>query len=321
MKAFTLMTMLLTFMVIGLGAFTRLMDAGLGCPDWPGCYGHWFLPSFEELEKSLSGFDKTQEIKAWVEMIHRYVAGFLGVLMVALGITLFLKGRSPWLGLLLIMLTILQAALGMWTVTKQLNPIIVSLHLLGGMSLFLSLVSILSKEFRKTHALRPEWNYQTLIDLNIAFYILQLFLGAWVSTNYAALSCPGIFSCDIGGAAHWPSLPNLFDFMGLWRSTEPLAFYSLEEKAHIQILHRGNAFVLGFLIISLHYFYRPIAPKEQRAWIDLMLLLYLGQLSIGLMLVIFQLPLPLAVAHNLLAALLGIPIFWLKFQQVGRHVG
>lgn len=321
MKVFTSVTMILTLLVIGLGAFTRLMDAGLGCPDWPGCYGHWFLPSLEELEKTLSGFDKTQEVKAWVEMIHRYVAGFLGVLMVALGLTLFLKGRSPWLGLLLILLTIFQAALGMWTVTKQLNPIIVSLHLLGGISLFLSLVSILSKEFQKTHLLRPHWNYQALIDLTIAFYMLQLFLGAWVSTNYAALSCQGLLTCDIGKHLSWPNIASLFDFIGLWGAPEPLAFYSLEQKAHIQILHRGNAIVLGIFIMMLHQFYRPAALKEHRAWIDLMLILYLAQLSIGLILVIFQLPLPLAVVHNVLAALLGVPIFWLKFQQTRQHVG
>lgn len=316
MKSFLFFLMSLTITVIGLGAFTRLMDAGLGCPDWPGCYGHWVLPSLEEMQQNLSEFDQSQELKAWIEMIHRYVAGFLGFLMVSLGLTLFLKGRSPWLGLLLIALTVLQAALGMWTVTHQLNPIIVSLHLLGGMALFLSLVSLLSKEFQQCHIKNPKLNYQNLIDLTIAFYLLQIFLGAWVSTNYAALSCQGVLSCGLDRQIPlWPNFSSIFDFMGLWHSTEPLAFYTLEEKAHIQILHRGNALLLGALIFSLHYFYRPLAPQKQRGWIDLMLLLYITQLTIGVMLIAFQLPLPLAVTHNLLAAALGVPIFWVKLQQ------
>lgn len=319
MKVFTSLLLALTFFVIGLGAFTRLMDAGLGCPDWPGCYGHWVLPPLSELQEHLSSFDSSQELKAWIEMIHRYVAGFLGSLMITLGLVLLLKGRSPWLGILLIALTILQAALGMWTVTQQLNPIIVSLHLIGGIALFLSLTSVLSEEFQQNHNMQPAKNYYTLIDLIVGFYLLQIFLGAWVSTNYAALSCPGLISCHLDKPISWPSLGNLFDFMGLWQSPEPLGFYSLEEKAHIQIIHRCNAIILGLLITALHNFYRPHAPMKQRPWLDMMLLVYIVQMSVGLLLILFQLPLPMAVAHNLLAVLLGIPIFWIKFQRVKRY--
>lgn len=320
MKTFTALLLALTFFVIGLGAYTRLMDAGLGCPDWPGCYGHWVLPSLSDLQESLGSFDHSQELKAWIEMIHRYVAGFLGSLMITLGMILFLKGRSPWLGLMLIMLTVLQAALGMWTVTHQLNPIIVSLHLIGGIGLFLSLISLLAREFHHSHAQAPKRSESVLLDLVVSFYLLQIFLGAWVSTNYAALSCQGLLSCHLDNHVHWPSFSSLFDFLGIWQSSEPLAFFSLEEKAHIQLIHRSNAVILGGLIALLHYYYRPIATMKHRPWLDLMVFLYLLQMSVGLLLIVLQLPLPLAVAHNLLAVMLGVPIFWLKFQSQRAHV-
>ncbi len=200
----------LAFAVVVFGAYVRLNDAGLGCPDWPGCYGHATVPQPDTMRATAAAKFPGAGLeprKAWIEMIHRYLAGTLGLLILALAILAWRRRmrpgattgvrRTPWLQTILVVLVAFQAALGMWTVTLLLKPAIVTLHLVGGMLTLSVLAWLAMREL----PWRPLPGYETAARLRpwtvLALVVVgcQIVLGGWVSTNYAALACTDFPTC------------------------------------------------------------------------------------------------------------------------------
>src|SRR5574343_19137 len=195
---------LLAFAVIALGAYVRLSDAGLGCPDWPGCYGHWLgVPDAPHEQHAAAQAFPERPLdtgKAWKEMLHRYLAGTLGLLILTLTVISWRKEmrerQSPALPTLLLGIVGLQAALGMWTVTLLLKPVIVTLHLLGGMTTLALLVSLLIRAHAGAPPPATTSSLRGLATLALCAVAIQIALGGWVSSNYAALACNGFPSCQ-----------------------------------------------------------------------------------------------------------------------------
>ena len=181
MRRLTLAAGVLTFVVVVVGAYVRLSDAGLGCPDWPLCYG-----------KPIP--DATEDAKAWKEMGHRYLAGALGILIFALALAAWRTRQSPWLATAIAALVVFQATLGKWTVTMLLKPAIVVAHLAGGMAL-LGLLTWFFLE--RTRSASPAGARALRLPAAVALLVLalQILLGGWVSANYAALACPDLPLC------------------------------------------------------------------------------------------------------------------------------
>jgi cytochrome c oxidase assembly protein subunit 15 len=276
---------LLAFCVVGLGAYVRLSDAGLGCPDWPGCYGHLVgVPQTEAEHAAAAGAYPGQPVetgKAWKEMIHRYAAGALGLLILGIAIAAWRREqeRRPWLETGLVALVVIQALLGMWTVTLLLKPVVVTAHLLGGMATWALLVLCLVREGASkvgaggtaVRAGAIRW----LGPLALALLVAQIALGGWVSSNYAALACPDFPTCRGG----W--LP-------------------IDEPTAIHMAHR-----LGALLVLCVVGAYAILLLRRRQAIGLLLGALLGgQVGLGISNVLLSLPLAVAVAHNLGAALL-----------------
>lgn len=201
MRLLVKISVFFAFIVIVLGAFTRLTEAGLGCPDWPGCYGFMKVPSQEEhIQQAELRFPDApvEHAKAWNEMVHRYFAGTLGLLILAIAIIAWVKSRryshypTPVkLPTLLLGLVIFQAALGMWTVTMNLQPLIVMGHLLGGFSVIslLYLLSLRLSSFRLAGGDPELRRYRGLAFFTLLVVIGQIALGGWVAANYAAVAC------------------------------------------------------------------------------------------------------------------------------------
>jgi len=299
---------LLAFGVVALGAYVRLSDAGLGCPDWPGCYGHLIgVPdATHEQAAALKAFpDRPVEVrKAWKEMAHRYIAGTLGLLILAI-VVLAWRHRghlrqSPALPTLLLAVVGMQAALGMWTVTLLLRPVIVSAHLLGGMTT-LALLVWLSLRQLPGRTLVADGGIRRHAALALIVVIVQIALGGWVSSNYAALACSDFPTC----LGHW--VPNM-DVAQAFRLHRELgqtvdgALLSNDALTAIHWMHRVGALVVtlvvGQLVIALSRL-----PAGCR-WAGLLGTCLLLQVGLGIANVVLTLPLPVAVAHNAGAALL-----------------
>lgn len=308
-----LLLTLFALFVMALGAYTRLKDAGLGCPDWPGCYGQWIVP--QNLEAHMLSDTPLDPEKAWIEMIHRYVAGTLGLCLFAGTVRAYrqrIRHRHLWL--LLSLLVVAQAALGMWTVTLKLLPGVVMMHLLGGMTIttlcfWLYLRTPQSNQLPwAPPSLRP-WVITALWLVG-----LQMALGAWVSTNYAALACPDFPSCGV--PLEW-SLHAFTPWQG-WDLDQPLSALSAGERAALQMTHRFGALlvacVVGFVAFSL--------IRTQRArrcgWVILFVLS--AQIALGITNVLYWLPLPAAVAHHSMAMLLWLSL-WLAEHGTQTHQG
>ena len=310
----------LTFLVIVVGAYVRLEDAGLGCPDWPGCYGQMLGVPDEahEVVKAEQAFPgKTVDAgRAWKEMFHRYLAGTLGLLALTIAVIAWRRrveiGRSPWLAVVLVLLVAMQATLGMWTVTMLLKPAIVTLHLLGGMAtlatlMWLALQEIDPKPVPGARALRP-W-----VATGLAVLVAQIALGGWVSTNYAALACPDFPTCH-GQWLPAMDLANAFHVLRELGMTAAGAPLSQEALNAIQWSHRFGALVtlvyLGFLALWALWALRDTALRAVGA---VLLLLLALQAGIGIANVLLRLPLVLAAAHNAAAALLLAALVVLNF--------
>lgn len=301
---------LLTFCVVVLGAYVRLSDAGLGCPDWPGCYGHLTVPQSESaLQHATQAFPESplQAHKAWKEMVHRYAAGMLGLLILAIFILAW-RGRKPsdplpLLPTSLLLLVLFQSLLGMWTVTLLLKPVIVSAHLLGGMVTLGLLTWLACQRLPRSYSATETLNLGLWARLGLVVLAHQILLGGWTSSNYAALACTDFPLCqgswlplmDFGKAFH------LIRDLGETSDGNPLP---LEALTAIHWSHRLGALItllyLGWL--SVIFMRRShLAPLGA-----LLAVLLISQVILGISNVLFSLPLPLAVAHNALAALLLI---------------
>ena len=301
-RALLLLTILWTFTLLMLGAYVRLSDAGLGCPDWPGCYGQLTAPDepheITQAEQTFGG--EVHAGKGSKEMLHRYVAAGLGVLVLALAIVLWRQrpDRLPrWLIVLPVLLIVFQALLGMWTVTLKLMPAVVTAHLLGGMGLFALLVTMAGRIATPLPAVFA--GVRSACYLALLLLTGQIILGGWVSTNYAGLACSTSVFCQNELAGH-RGVWDAFRPDRLLGQTADGASLSLAHLAAIQSLHRLGAMlvllVIGRLIYLLH-------QRSSRLALPLAAALLL-QIGLGMSNVLFSLPLPLAVAHNGGAALL-----------------
>lgn len=308
-----LVSTILTLCVVVLGAYVRLSDAGLGCPDWPGCYGTLTVPQSEAaLQHAQTVYPESpvENAKAWKEMIHRYFAGALGLLVLAIFVSAWrLKKEinvSPWLTTFLLGLIVFQAALGMWTVTLLLKPAIVTAHLLGGMSTLAILTwishrhfGVISAGFERADTLRL-WMRGALVIL-----FMQIFLGGWTSTNYAALACTDFPTCH---GAWLPAMDfsnafNLIRELGVDATGKTL---NLAAYTAIQWTHRVGALVT-FIYLSMLGIWLLKAPQLKKLGL-IMLILLVIQIILGVANLLLHLPLVLAVGHNMVAALLLISV-------------
>jgi cytochrome c oxidase assembly protein subunit 15 len=299
---------LLAFGVVGLGAFVRLSDAGLGCPDWPGCYGHLVgVPSTlaEHADAGQSFPGKTVDTgKAWKEMVHRYCAAMLGLMIIALATLSWRLNISRRLATGLVAVVTGQALLGMWTVTQLLKPVVVTAHLLGGMTTLAILVAMLVRskavDARPARPARMD-GLRVAAFVALVFLSIQIALGGWVSSNYAALVCPEFPTCggDWVPDADYQGAFVLFRHLGMTADGNALSIAALTA---IHWSHRIGALIVALVIggLALALWRRP----AWRGWAGLLFALLVLQIGLGILNVLLSLPLPLAVAHNLGAAML-----------------
>ena len=305
-------TLIVTLCVILLGAYTRLADAGLGCPDWPGCYGTWLVPdkAADVTDKAYLEQRPLETAKGWLEMIHRYVAGTLGLLIAGLAVWSWQRTRQQpqqpvWLATSLLGLVIVQALLGMWTVTLLLKPVVVMAHLLGGFSI-LALLFVLLLRVHDDQSRYEAPRLRRFAALCFIVLIGQIALGGWTSTNYAALACTDFPTCQ---GTWWPPMDFAEGFV-LWRGIGiNYEFGVLEHPARtaIHMAHRIGALVtvvcLGSFVVMLLRSDQPIAMLGLRIGLVLCV-----QVILGICNVLFHLPLWVAVAHNVVAAILLLTV-------------
>jgi len=305
--AATACAFLLAYTVVVLGAFVRLSDAGLGCPDWPGCYGRMVVPAGDHDVAAPYAGVTVHQGKAWKEMIHRYAAGTLGTLIFVITLLAWRQRRrvvSRGIASLLAVLVVFQALLGMWTVTWLLKPVVVTAHLLGGMTI-LSLLFwlVISQLFMFNHqdtdrGLRP-WVVAALVVL-----ACQIFLGGWTSANYSALICPEFPTCR--GGAWFPPL-NFGEAFTLWRGlgiNYDGGILDAAGRTAILVSHRIGA-LLTFVVLTAATVraFRSSISAVRKLGLALFVVLLI-QIGLGISNVVFVLPMPTAVAHNGVAALL-----------------
>jgi cytochrome c oxidase assembly protein subunit 15 len=322
-RRLALLGALLCLGVVVLGGYTRLSDSGLGCPDWPGCFGHVAPTQNAEHYANESAWHK-----AWVEMRHRYVAELLGLIIVVIAVLSIRVRREPGVrvgfALVLLVLVVLQGMLGMLTVTWLLTPLIVTAHLLGGLTTFALLLWLWLS--MRTEA-RPVDGYSVLAGnvvaesggparfwagLALAVLALQVALGGWTSSNYATIACPDVPKCQ----GQW--LPAEADYKNafvLWRGhTVNYAGGVLDHPARVAIhfTHRLGAVLAGTLLLLAALFAVRGLGSGPR-WAALAVLAALAaQISIGVFMVLRAFPLELAAAHNAGAALLVGATVWLN---------
>uniref|UniRef100_B1XS76 Cytochrome oxidase assembly n=1 Tax=Polynucleobacter necessarius subsp. necessarius (strain STIR1) TaxID=452638 RepID=B1XS76_POLNS len=302
----------MTFDLIVFGAFTRLTDSGLGCPDWPGCYGAsnplHALNDIREAENALPTGLVTV-IKAWIEMIHRYLAMTVGALILMQVSIAFTKlksvGKKPLFGSLgLLVLVCVQGAFGAWTVTLKLQPIIVTVHLMLALVLLACLTAYAQQTWEDkssaVRAIRVRPLSASMLLLAFIVLFIQVFLGAWVSTNYAVLACPDFPTC-LGNA--WPET-NWGEGFTLWRQLGLNAQGEFISPAALQTIHWAHRLfavlvlvVLGFLGVRALQLATPVLSGLNQI-AQLLLGVLLLQVVTGISNVVFQWPLLAALLHT-----------------------
>ncbi|WP_290648728.1 heme A synthase [Aquisalimonas sp.] len=312
---------ILTVVVVLLGAWVRLEDAGLGCPDWPGCYGMLLgVPQTPEAIEAANLAHPERPVhvgKAWKEMIHRYAAGILGLTVLAMVVIAVRNRRDAAqplrLPLLLGVLIVAQSVLGMWTVTWQLKPLVVTMHLLGGMATLALLWWLTLRTGGFLQAARSEaaQSLRPWVLVVLGIVVAQIALGGWVSTNYAALACTDFPRC---GGQWWPEA-NYADAFVLWKGLGvDYEFGVLDHPARVAVhfVHRIGAVVTAFAVIALAVAVwlraRTVPP---RLLAGVMVAVLGVQWALGITNVLAGLPLFVAVAHNGGAALLLLSVITL----------
>lgn len=295
-------TWFLTLDLIMFGAFVRLTDSGLGCPDWPGCYGSASpLGSLADIHQANSAmpFGAVSLSKAWIEMVHRYAGSLLGMLIIAIVFMAWRYrgrlGRSPALATFALLTVCVQGAFGAWTVTHQLMPAVVTSHLLFGM-LTLALMTWLAARERPHLALSAAARrWMSWMVGGFLLLLAQITLGGWVSTNYAALACMDFPMCQ---GAWLPPMDfaggySVIRGLGEMPSGQMISQYALTA---IHWVHRNFAFLVFLYLVPLAW--RMRAEPGLRGPATLMLALLGAQLLTGLTTIFFEWPLLIAVLHN-----------------------
>ncbi len=323
-RALVLIGAILALCVVVLGAYVRLTDAGLGCPDWPGCYGALTVPQSEAaILNAQTAYPHSTVVvgKAWREMTHRYLAGILGLIVLiisALGWRVKSEIKtSPWLPSFLVVLIAFQAMLGMWTVTMLLKPAIVSAHLLGGMTTLAILVWLAHRHWGHYSASTiKSGNLKLAIRFALLILFMQIFLGGWTSTNYAALACTDFPTC------HGVWMPEM-DFKDAFHLVRDLGQsanggeLTLTSITAIQWTHRIGALItliyLGILALNVLKYW-----QLKRLGVVLLVALC-AQIGLGIANLLLHLPLVLAVGHNFTAGLLVIILVVLNSKVTGSY--
>lgn len=313
---------LLAFVVIILGAYTRLKDAGLGCPDWPGCYAQFKVPQTQaQLVVAAQEFpgQVVEPEKAWLEMIHRYFAGTLALFTIGLSLWALFRFKKIMIPRLipavLVAMIFFQAALGMWTVTLKLMPLVVMGHLLGGFTV----LSLLWVSWLKTSPFFKSFvhnadkqqirnRFKPWAILAIVLVVLQIALGGWTSSNYAALVCPGLPLCHGTMMPAW----DVHHAFQLWTPFEQLSYAA---KMTIQMFHRMGAVIISIYLVALALVYIIKMKRTLASVIAIWMLLALFiQICLGLLNIILILPVPIAVAHNAMAAFLLLMVITFAYS-------
>ena len=312
------LSIILALIVVILGAYARLADAGLGCPDWPGCYGQLLVPDVVSSE-----YERPLDIaKAWKEMIHRYAASTLGLAIIVIFIFAALgkteRAQSIKVPAALLLLVGFQGALGMWTVTELVHPGIVTMHLLGGFSTTTLIFWLLLNQ-RKPIQLNQAVSKRDKMILIVVTVLLafQIFLGGWTSTNYAALSCGEYFpSCldqmwpdnmDFENAFYWGPLGIDYEFGVLENPA----------RSAIQMVHRIGAIVITGALIGLAFAYKNYTMLRNNIFIILLLLSI--QVGLGIINVVMSLPMFAALMHNAVALGLLLSLISLAHKVFKNH--
>ena len=323
-KNLILAALLLTFVLVPLGAYVRLSNAGLGCPDWPGCYGqitpHHAADAINaELERNPQG--EVSHAKAWKEMVHRYVAGILGLLILAIFVMAWRRRKQVQNGvglpLALLGVLVFQALLGMWTVTELLKPVIVSAHLLGGMTTLAMLVWLWRRENIEMQRayFAPVHHLRLAAMLGFFLVIMQIALGGWVSANYAALACADFPTCQ--GA--WMPAMDFNHAFTLHRDLGETASGELLSLSALTAIHWAHRLMALIVTLYLVWLATRLFKVSGYAGFASMLLGALGlQVLLGISNVVFSLPLSVAVAHNAGAALLLAGMVMLNFRVLRK---
>ena len=310
--------------VVGLGAWTRLVDAGLGCPDWPGCYGYAIFPMSEDeisLANELYPERKFELAKAVPEVVHRYFAGSLGLLILGLFLySIFSKRRNSFIVKItgaMSALVLFQSLLGYFTVSLKLWPQVVSMHLLGGFAtttlIFLTYLKL--KEINLGTANYFSVSRNTLRILNFAFPILiiQIILGVWLSSNYAALACSDFPLCK-GVILPEADYTKGFNFLQSIGPDYLGGQLDHQSRVAIHLVHRFGALVVTVYFLALAYLF----ARNKNYFVSGLIggLLFL-QLVLGVSNIIYRLPLYVAIAHNLgaLFLLLGLSYVRLRTRE------
>jgi len=321
-KKLVLVSILLALIVVSLGAYTRLTHAGLGCPDWPGCYGLIDVPeTTEQIIKAQQAFpDRPVEPhKAWNEMIHRYFAGALGLLILAIAL-LSIKRRKEgaplFLPIAILVIVIFQAALGMWTVTMKLMPIVVMGHLMGGLTTLclLFLLHLRLSRFRIPGGDYSLKKYARFGMLGVAILTAQIALGGWTSSNYAALVCTELPICQAGWQEQ-VTFVDSFDLVPPERETYEYGHLSHNSRVTIHVVHRIGAIITGLYLLwlAIAIFGRAQSQFLKNVAVGLGTVL-LCQISLGVSNILFSLPIVIAVSHNVVAAFLMLMLITLTYS-------
>lgn len=319
-RRLVLIALALTAAVVVFGAYVRLADAGLGCPDWPGCYGQLSPHHAADEIGAAHAADPHGPVslpKAWKEMLHRYLAASLGLLIVAIAVLAWRhrdeRGSAPGVATALVGVVVMQGMLGKWTVTLLLKPAIVTGHLLGGLTT-LALLAWLALD---AHRLRPQRplgssSLRAAVRLGALLLLAQIALGGWTSTNYAALACTDFPTCH---GSWWPQADyshafHLLRELGMTADGELLPLTALTA---IHWSHRIGAAVVGGFLLVLG---GALVRREPLAGAVLIAAVVL-QIALGVANVLWSLPLPLAAAHNAGAALLAVVMVWINWKVAG----
>jgi len=315
-KNLSLFGVCLAFVVIALGAWTRLVDAGLGCPDWPGCYGFVVFPTNEAeiaLAESRYPMFPYDINKAIPEVVHRYVAAALGFLAIIMVYYSFKQNENKnirrWTVGLLIFIC-LQGLFGYLTVSLLLLPLIVTGHLFGGfttLTLFF-LIFLMSGRFSILEKMKIP-KLKTIAIIALVVLIFQIFLGVWTSTNYASLACADFPTCQ---GSYMPEMDFKNGF-NLNQEVGPNYLYGLLDnpsRVAIHYSHRVSAILVTivFLVLISKLWFSNAAPLASTLGV-----LLLTQISLGIINVVYVLPLYVAIAHNLVAALLLLTVFAVNY--------